>query len=63
MDMLIGGKWAPAVSGSREEITSPFDGAASVVPAVVRPRPTCPSTTRSGQWRAWTGTKGKKAHA
>ena len=26
MDMLIGGQWAPAASGSREEITSPFDG-------------------------------------
>jgi acyl-CoA reductase-like NAD-dependent aldehyde dehydrogenase len=26
MDMLIGGKWAPAASGSTEEITSPFDG-------------------------------------
>jgi len=33
MDMLIGGKWAPAASGSREEITSPFDGAvAGTVP-------------------------------
>jgi acyl-CoA reductase-like NAD-dependent aldehyde dehydrogenase len=29
MDMLIGGTWAPAASGSREEITSPFDGAAA----------------------------------
>jgi acyl-CoA reductase-like NAD-dependent aldehyde dehydrogenase len=27
VDMLIGGRWAPAASGSREEITSPFDGA------------------------------------
>ena len=27
MDMLIGGKWMPAASGAREEITSPFDGA------------------------------------
>jgi glyceraldehyde-3-phosphate dehydrogenase (NADP+) len=26
MDMLIGGKWTPAASGSSEEITSPFDG-------------------------------------
>jgi acyl-CoA reductase-like NAD-dependent aldehyde dehydrogenase len=33
MDMLIGGKWAPAASGSRAEITSPFDGAvAGTVP-------------------------------
>ncbi|HEX9353523.1 MAG TPA: aldehyde dehydrogenase family protein, partial [Streptosporangiaceae bacterium] len=33
MDMLIGGKWAPAASGSREEIISPFDGAiAGTVP-------------------------------
>ena len=28
MDMLIGGTWTPAASGSREEITSPFDGTA-----------------------------------
>ncbi len=26
MEMLIGGKWESAVSGSREEVTSPFDG-------------------------------------
>ena len=33
MDMLIGGKWVPAASGSREEITSPYDGAvAGTVP-------------------------------
>lgn len=33
MDMVIGGKWAPAASGSSEEITSPFDGAvAGTVP-------------------------------
>jgi acyl-CoA reductase-like NAD-dependent aldehyde dehydrogenase len=27
MDMLIGGAWTPAASGSSEEVTSPFDGA------------------------------------
>jgi acyl-CoA reductase-like NAD-dependent aldehyde dehydrogenase len=38
MDMLIGGKWAPAASGSREEITSPFDGAtAGTVPVAGPP--------------------------
>lgn len=26
MDMLIGGAWTPAASGSSEEVTSPFDG-------------------------------------
>jgi acyl-CoA reductase-like NAD-dependent aldehyde dehydrogenase len=38
MDMLIGGKWAPAASGSREEITSPFDGStAGTVPVAGPP--------------------------
>jgi glyceraldehyde-3-phosphate dehydrogenase (NADP+) len=38
MDMLIGGKWAPAASGSSEEITSPFDGAvAGTVPVAGLP--------------------------
>jgi acyl-CoA reductase-like NAD-dependent aldehyde dehydrogenase len=37
MDMLIGGKWAPAASGSREEITSPFDGAAAGTVPVAGP--------------------------
>jgi acyl-CoA reductase-like NAD-dependent aldehyde dehydrogenase len=38
MDMLIGGNWAPAASGSREEITSPFDGAtAGTVPVAGPP--------------------------
>ena len=27
VEMLIGGKWSPAASGSEEEVTSPFDGA------------------------------------
>ena len=27
MEMLIGGRWQPAVSGRTEEVTSPFDGA------------------------------------
>jgi acyl-CoA reductase-like NAD-dependent aldehyde dehydrogenase len=37
MDMLIGGKWLPAASGSSEEITSPFDGAvAGTVPVAGR---------------------------
>jgi acyl-CoA reductase-like NAD-dependent aldehyde dehydrogenase len=38
MDMLIGGKWAPAASGSSEEITSPFDGTvAGTVPVAGPP--------------------------
>jgi acyl-CoA reductase-like NAD-dependent aldehyde dehydrogenase len=38
MDMLIGGKWTPSVSGSSEEITSPFDGAvAGTVPVAGPP--------------------------
>jgi acyl-CoA reductase-like NAD-dependent aldehyde dehydrogenase len=38
MDMLIGGKWLPAASGSEEEITSPFDGtAAGTVPVAGLP--------------------------
>jgi glyceraldehyde-3-phosphate dehydrogenase (NADP+) len=38
MDMLIGGKWSPAASGSQEEITSPFDGAiAGTVPVAGLP--------------------------
>jgi acyl-CoA reductase-like NAD-dependent aldehyde dehydrogenase len=38
MDMLIGGKWAPAASRSREEITSPLDGAvADTVPVAGPP--------------------------
>jgi acyl-CoA reductase-like NAD-dependent aldehyde dehydrogenase len=38
MDMLIGGTWVPAASGSREEITSPFDGAtAGTVPVAGPP--------------------------
>jgi acyl-CoA reductase-like NAD-dependent aldehyde dehydrogenase len=28
-DMLIGGTWAPALSGTAEEVTSPFDGTAA----------------------------------
>jgi len=38
MDMLIGGKWGPAASGSSEEITSPFDGTvAGTVPVAGPP--------------------------
>jgi acyl-CoA reductase-like NAD-dependent aldehyde dehydrogenase len=38
MDMLIGGKWVPAASGSDEEVTSPFDGAvAGTVPVASLP--------------------------
>jgi acyl-CoA reductase-like NAD-dependent aldehyde dehydrogenase len=38
VDMLIGGKWAPAVSGSSEEVTSPFDGTvAGTVPVAGLP--------------------------
>src|SRR5256885_886163 len=37
MDMLIGGEWAPAASGSREEITSPLDGAIPGTGPVARP--------------------------
>ena len=32
MELLIGGQWVEAVSGHREEVTSPFDG--SVVGSV-----------------------------
>jgi acyl-CoA reductase-like NAD-dependent aldehyde dehydrogenase len=38
MDMLIGGRWAPAASRSREEVTSPFDGTvAGTVPVAGLP--------------------------